>query len=46
MKILGIGQKLEEKILRKKTEEFLFGKKGEVAIGKKKLQIESSEQGA
>ncbi|MEK9173564.1 MAG: peptide deformylase [Patescibacteria group bacterium] len=37
MKILGIGQKLEEKILRKKTEEFLFGKKGEVAIGKKKL---------
>ncbi|TSC81598.1 MAG: peptide deformylase [Parcubacteria group bacterium Gr01-1014_20] len=37
MKIFEISQKSEEKILRKKTEEFLFGKKGEVTIGKKNL---------
>ncbi len=35
MKILEVSQKPQEKILRQKTEAFLFGKKGEVTVGKK-----------
>lgn len=48
MKILELGKKSEEKILRQKTEEFLFGKRGEISLGKKifsKEEIEALIQG-
>lgn len=44
MKILEVGSKKDEAILRRQTEKFTFGKKGEISVGKKTFNLKEIEE--